>query len=488
MRREAASRPLSGLDQGALDETHMRVALEQAQVASQRGEVPVGAALYQGETLIAQAHNSPISLCDPSAHAEILVLKEAAKVLGNYRLEDCTLYVTLEPCAMCAGAIFNARVREVVYAAPDAKSGAAGSVIDLFANAQLNHHARIRGGVLKQQSVSLLQDFFKEQRRLQRLGDEQLSLFLREDAIRKPMQSMPGFHGPSCSSSHLVLRSTPGMRLHYLQAHAKSAVALKTYVCLHGVNTCSSVFDPLLQNLCESGASVLAPDMMGYGGSDRFKKSQSYDFALAMRALLEWMDAKDLQELTLITHDASLVWALVLKALRPQQVVSVMALNPCLKDEPGLLAPRGLYARWGAWLKKGSRTQDLQAHFAALLPHLSEAQLQALSSPFAKAFERKVFEAFDVLFPGVEEALSLVGLAWSDLSALLTPQFLSQCLVLNTQACSLVTSESLKGGEEEPMCLGFSPSEALLGHEFLSPACFEQLGRWLQAPVRDLSA
>ncbi|MEI6769500.1 MAG: tRNA adenosine(34) deaminase TadA, partial [Betaproteobacteria bacterium] len=240
MRREAASRPLSGLDQGALDETHMRVALEQAQVASQRGEVPVGAALYQGETLIAQAHNSPISLCDPSAHAEILVLKEAAKVLGNYRLEDCTLYVTLEPCAMCAGAIFNARVREVVYAAPDAKSGAAGSVIDLFANAQLNHHARIRGGVLKQQSVSLLQDFFKEQRRLQRLGDEQLSLFLREDAIRKPMQSMPGFHGPSCSSSHLVLTSTPGMRLHYLQAHAKSAVALKTYVCLHGVNTCSS--------------------------------------------------------------------------------------------------------------------------------------------------------------------------------------------------------------------------------------------------------
>ena len=488
MRREVPPRPLSGLDQGALDETHMRVALQQAQVASQRGEVPVGAALYKGETLIAQAHNSPIALCDPSAHAEILVLKEAAKVLGNYRLEDCTLYVTWEPCAMCAGAIFNARVREVVYATPDAKSGAAGSVIDLFANPRLNHHAQIRGGVLKQQSVSLLQDFFKEQRRLQRQEGEQLSLFLREDAIRKPMDSMPGCHAPSCRSSHLVLTSTPGMRLHYLHTHSKSEVALKTYVCLHGVNTCSSVFGPLFQNLCESGARVLAPDMMGYGGSDRFKKSQSYDFALAMRALLEWMDAKDLQEVTLITHDASLVWALVLKALRPQQVVSVIALNPCLKDEPGLVAPRGLYARWGAWLKKGSRTQDLEAHFAALLPHLSQTQLQALSNPFAKAFERKVFEAFDVLFPSIEEALSLVGLAWSDLRAHLAPQFLAQCLVLNTQASSLVTSEPLKGDNEESLCLGFSQSEALLEQELLSPACFEQLGRWLQAPVRRLSA
>ncbi len=256
MTHEFSHRSLNLLDQEAIDEARMRVALQQAQLAAGQGEVPVGAALYKGGALIAQAHNAPISLCDPSAHAEVLVLKAAAQVLGNYRLEDCTLYVTLEPCAMCAGAIFNARVREVIYAASDAKSGVAGSVTNLFAYPQLNPHAQIRGGVLREQSVSLLQDFFKAQRRLQRQDTHALKTFLREDAIRKPIENMPGFHALSCNSSYLVLNALPGMRLHYLHARSKSDVALKSYVCLHGVNTCSNVFDPIAPSLCEGGETT----------------------------------------------------------------------------------------------------------------------------------------------------------------------------------------------------------------------------------------
>ena len=121
------------------DEDFMQLALAQADAALVAGEVPVGAVLVRDGQVIAQAHNAPVSQHDPSAHAEVRVLREAAAKLGNYRLDDCTLYVTLEPCTMCAGAILNARLGKVVWGAPEPKTGAAGSVIDVFAQPALNH-------------------------------------------------------------------------------------------------------------------------------------------------------------------------------------------------------------------------------------------------------------------------------------------------------------------------------------------------------------
>ena len=115
------------------DEHWMRLALAQAQAAAQAGEVPVGAVLVRGDQLIATGRNAPVAGHDPTAHAEIIALRAAAQQLGNYRLEDCTLYVTLEPCAMCSGALLHARLSRVVYGAADPKTGAAGSVVDLFA-------------------------------------------------------------------------------------------------------------------------------------------------------------------------------------------------------------------------------------------------------------------------------------------------------------------------------------------------------------------
>ena len=130
------------------DEDFMQLALAQADAALAAGEVPVGAVLVRDGQVIAQAHNAPVSKLDPSAHAEVLVMREAAAKLGNYRLDDCTLYVTLEPCTMCAGAILNARLGKVVWGAPEPKTGACGSVMDVFAKPQLNHQTVNQGHVL----------------------------------------------------------------------------------------------------------------------------------------------------------------------------------------------------------------------------------------------------------------------------------------------------------------------------------------------------
>jgi tRNA(adenine34) deaminase len=142
----------------------MRVALAEAQLAAQAGEVPVGAALvFQGE-ILARGQNRVLRDNDPTAHAEIVVLRAAAAALGNYRLNGSTLYVTLEPCAMCAGAVTNARINRLVFAACDPKAGACGSVLSVLNHSQLNHRMDLEAGILAEQSGELLRAFFRERR------------------------------------------------------------------------------------------------------------------------------------------------------------------------------------------------------------------------------------------------------------------------------------------------------------------------------------
>ncbi len=142
----------------------MRLAIEQAERAGREGEVPVGAVLVRGEEVIAAGANRPIGAHDPTAHAEIEALRAGGRELGSYRLTDTTLYVTLEPCAMCAAAIVHARVRRVVFGAWDPKAGAAGSILNLFAVPALNHRVDVFGGVLMQECAALLQSFFAARR------------------------------------------------------------------------------------------------------------------------------------------------------------------------------------------------------------------------------------------------------------------------------------------------------------------------------------
>nr|WP_244808112.1 tRNA adenosine(34) deaminase TadA [Caballeronia zhejiangensis] len=150
------------------DRRFMALAQRAADEARRAGEVPVGAVIVLGDDVIATGFNHPIRGHDPSAHAEMAALRAAAQSLQNYRLPGCELYVTLEPCLMCAGAIMHARISRVVYGATDPKTGACGSVVDMFANAQLNHHTTVTGGVLADECGHALMNFFAERRRLAR--------------------------------------------------------------------------------------------------------------------------------------------------------------------------------------------------------------------------------------------------------------------------------------------------------------------------------
>ena len=143
----------------------MRSALELALQAQAAGEVPVGAVVVRDGEIIGRGYNRPISSRDPTAHAEIAALREAALNLGNYRLGGCDIYVTLEPCVMCAGAILHARIARLVYAARDPKTGACGSVANPFADARLNHHTSVAGGILAEEGGALLQAFFATRRK-----------------------------------------------------------------------------------------------------------------------------------------------------------------------------------------------------------------------------------------------------------------------------------------------------------------------------------
>jgi tRNA(adenine34) deaminase len=154
------------------DQTFMRLALDQAHNAWALGEVPVGAVIVKDGAVIATGFNQPIGQSDPTAHAEIQAIRAAADWLGNYRLNDCSLYVTLEPCPMCAGAIQQARIARLVYGAPDPKTGACGSLVDLFAEPRLNHHTSVRSRVLEQACASTLSRFFAERRAQQQGGGE----------------------------------------------------------------------------------------------------------------------------------------------------------------------------------------------------------------------------------------------------------------------------------------------------------------------------
>lgn len=143
----------------------MRQTMELAALAEAAGEVPVGALVVLDGEVVGRGHNAPISLHDPTAHAEIRALRDAANHVENYRLVGATLYVTLEPCAMCAGAIMHSRIARVVYGAPDPKTGACGSVIDLFAEPRLNHHTAVERGVMAEECGEMLRRFFQSRRR-----------------------------------------------------------------------------------------------------------------------------------------------------------------------------------------------------------------------------------------------------------------------------------------------------------------------------------
>ena len=290
----------------------MRLALARARDAAAAGEVPVGAVLvrrlaHQIEVLGA-AHNQPISTHDPTAHAEMLALREAAVRVGNYRLDGCELFVTLEPCAMCAQAALHARVARVVFGAAEPKTGAAGSVLDLFGDARLNHHTQVSAGVLQAEGTALLQAFFTERRRAQRATQP-----LRDDALRTPdarFDHLPDY--PWAPHYISDLPSLAGLRLHHLDEGPPDAAI--TWLCLHGSPGWSHAYRHMIPTLLAAGQRVVAPDLIGFGKSDKPKKPAAHRLAWHCQVLLEWLDRLNLRRVVLVHVQGDVLAAALLSA------------------------------------------------------------------------------------------------------------------------------------------------------------------------------
>jgi tRNA(adenine34) deaminase len=277
------------------DAQAMQLALTLAGDAAQAGEVPVGAVVLKNGVLIASGRNAPIEGHDPTAHAEIVALRAAAVALGNYRLDDCELFVTLEPCAMCAGAMLHSRLKRVIFGATDPKTGAAGSVINLFANPQLNHHTQVQGGVLADACAHVLQDFFKKKRKQLRVSSSPV----RDDALRTPearFTDLPDFAWPPHYISDLP--SLNGLRLHYLDEGPHEARL--TYVCLHGSLSWSYLYRETVTDLLAAGHRVLVPDLPGFGKSDKPKKETFHTLTWHRQVLLEWLICLNVKHVVLL--------------------------------------------------------------------------------------------------------------------------------------------------------------------------------------------
>ena len=314
----------------------MQLALRQAQAAADAGEVPVGAVVVRAGQVIASAHNAPLASHDPTAHAEVNAMRAAAQALGNYRLDDCTLYVTLEPCAMCSGAALHARFKRVVFGATEPKTGAAGSVLNLFAHEQINHQTQVTGGVLADACAQVLQSFFEQRRAQQQL----IKVPLREDALRTPDSAFVGLDVPHAMSHFTAdLPALEGLRLHWFDNRQDGQVAAHVY--LHGLDGWSAQYATQLQ----SEEPVIALDLAGFGLSDKPKKVATHRMAWHAQVLQEFL--AHMQPAPVALHAPRDMAPLLAKLALPIHWVDTPALPTALRDAPypdrgHLAGPRAL--------------------------------------------------------------------------------------------------------------------------------------------------
>lgn len=348
----------------------MSLALAEARLAAEAGEVPVGAVLIRHGRLVATGRNTPVAQHDPSAHAEINALRAGAAALGNYRLDGCELFVTLEPCAMCAGAMLHSRLSRVVYGATDPKTGAAGSVLDLFAEPRLNHRTQVQGGVLADECAAVLQVFFQQRRNAARAQAEPL----RDDALRTPAERFAALQCHAFAPHHVQdLPALHGWRMHYVDESRDGAPGepLATCVCLHGPGEWGYFFRHLVGL---PGLRTLVPDLIGFGKSDKPKRETPHTLAWHCEVLREWLHAEHQR------HAGPLV--LVHSAAASELAALLQAATPGLFSA-SLVAPDGSERVEDAW-RAPYPDRGYEAALRALGPLASSsgpthAQAQALA-------------------------------------------------------------------------------------------------------------
>ena len=350
----------------AHDRELMGAALLEARAAMEAGEVPVGAVVVKDGQIIATGRNSPIEAHDPTAHAEILALRAAAKALGNYRLDDCELYVTLEPCAMCSGAMLQARLKRVVFAATEPKTGAAGSVLNLFAESRLNHQTAVQGGVMAAESTALLQLFFAETRAGHR-DEARRSHPLQDFALRTPNAAFNGLPDYPWQPHYISdLPALAGLRMHYLDEQGGPAGdSVLTFLCLHDNPSWSYVYRKMMPIFLAAGHRVVVPDLIGFGKSDKPKKDSFHHLSFHRQTLLELVDRLDLNNVVLVLQDAGNLLGLSLPMAAPQRYAGLLVTKSLLaageENSAAYTAPfvdRGHRAACRAFLRQVSESPD----------------------------------------------------------------------------------------------------------------------------------
>lgn len=382
------------------DEIFMQQALAEARQAAAAGEVPVGAVVVRRGEVIASGRNAPVDGHDPTAHAEIVALRAAALALGNYRLDDCELFVTLEPCAMCSGAMLHARLKRVVFGAADPKTGAAGSVLNLFAEPRLNHQTALQGGVLAQECGDLLQGFFR-QRRADKREEARLAHPLRDDALRTPdavFDDLPGYPWQPRYVSDLP--ALGGLRLHYLDEGEGGEGGL-TWLCLHGNPAWSYLYRKMIPMLLEAGHRVVAPDLVGFGKSDKPKKDGFHTFSVHRQILLELVERLELKNVVLVVQDWGGLLGLTLPMEAPQRYRGLLVMNTTLGTGDAPL-PAGFLA-WREMCAKNPEF-DVARLFARGNPQMSAAECAAYNAPFPDKGHRAALRAFPPMVPDAPDA------------------------------------------------------------------------------------
>ncbi|MDH4479532.1 MAG: tRNA adenosine(34) deaminase TadA [Rhodoferax sp.] len=374
------------------DADWMRMALEQAALAARDGEVPVGAVVVKDGQLIATGRNAPIAAHDPTAHAEIAALRAAALALGNYRLDGCELFVTLEPCAMCSGAMLHSRLKRVVFGAADPRTGAAGSVLNLFAHSEINHQTQVQGGVLAAECGAVLQEFFKPKRANPSP--------VRQDAVRTPEACFAGIADypwpPNYTSDGPAL---DGLRLHYLDVGP--ADAQTTYLCLHGNPAWSYLYRKMIPVWTAQGHRVVAPDLIGFGKSDKPKKDGFHTFDFHRQVLLQWVERLDLRNVVLVVQDWGGILGLTLPMEAPQRYRGLLVMNTTLGTGDQPLSPG--FLAWRDWCAKNPEF-DVGRLFSRGNPQMEEGEWQAYNAPFPDRGHRAALRAFPPMVPEMTES------------------------------------------------------------------------------------
>jgi tRNA(adenine34) deaminase len=365
----------------------MGLALEQARQAAEEGEVPVGAVVVKDGQVIATGRNSPIASHDPTAHAEVMALREAARVLGNYRLEGCTLYVTLEPCSMCSGAMLHARLDRVVFGAADPRTGAAGSVLNLFDHRQLNPQTQVMGGVLAEECGQMLRDFFKPRR----INTDPV----REDALRTPDTAFAGLPDYPWQPRYVNdLPSIAGLRMHYLDEG--DANAPLTWLCLHGNPAWSYLYRKMIPVWLAAGHRVVAPDLIGFGKSDKPKKDSFYQFETHRQSLLDLIERLDLQRVVLVVQDWGGILGLTLPMAAPERYKGLLVMNTTLATGEAPLSAG--FLAWRDWCQS-QPLFDVGKLFARGNRSMTPAETAAYNAPFPDKGYRAALRAFPPMVP-----------------------------------------------------------------------------------------